>query len=785
MNPALFFAGAFAVAVAAVFFARFENRKKMRKLLKLKLILVRFPRAAAENKKIEEEIGLSEQFLSGLAGIKEPVIFEVAVPYVGEEIHFYAATNDKYMAPLVRHIQSIWPDAQVEAAEDYNIFNYSGEVSAACVTQKNKFIFPVRTYREFGTDTFSPIIGGLSKINEIGEGGAIQYVIVPAAKKEKKRISSALKTLKKDGSIDFRAKGLNISVSDFKRAVTVGTAAKEKNVIDKERRIEESAVKAIESKISKPLFRVNIRIVASAPTREVADSIVSGVAVGFSQFGAQELNEFRVTPPRLAREFTHQFSFRAFSEKEVNILNAEELASVFHFPTPFTATPKIKEARNKEVAPPNLPKDGIKIGENRYRGTVRDVCISREDRRQHLYIVGQTGTGKSVFMNNVVKQDMEMGEGVCVIDPNGDLFEDIIARIPPGREKDAIIFDPADMQYPFGLNVLEYNPAFPEQKTFIINELLGIFDTLYDLKTTGGPMFEQYTRNALLLLMDNPQDGYTILEIPRVLSDSKFRSYLMSKCSNAITKDFWEKEAEKAGGEAALANLVPYITSKFNTFIANDYMRPIIAQSRSTLRFREIMDEGKILLVNLSKGRLGELSSALLGMLVIVKLTMAAFSRADIPLEKRKDFYLYVDEFQNFTTPSIQTILSESRKYRLCLTVAHQFIAQLPDKIRNAVFGNVGSMVAFRVGADDAEYLGKHFEPEFSKSDLMNVDNLNAHAKLLINGQTSRPFNISILLPGAGFARDTEKIRNISRNTFGVPRETAEREIYTRLKTAR
>ncbi|MDP1629358.1 MAG: TraM recognition domain-containing protein, partial [bacterium] len=364
-----------------------------------------------------------------------------------------------------------------------------------------------------------------------------------------------------------------------------------------------------------------------------------------------------------------------------------------------------------------------------------------------LYVVGQTGTGKSVFLKNLIQQDIENGEGVGFLDPHGDSVEAILGLIPPSRADEVILIDPADLHRPIGLNMLEYDARYPEQKTFIVNELINIFDKLYDLKTTGGPIFEQYTRNALLLLMDDPAEKLTLMEVPKVLTDSEFRRRLLAKCRNVIVKDFWEKEAEKAGGEAALQNMVPYITSKFNVFIANDYMRPIIGQSETTINFRKIMDEKKILLVNLSKGRLGDINSNLLGMLIVGKLLMAAFSRIDAPEEERSDFYLSLDEFQNFSTESIATILAEARKYRLNLIIAHQFIGQLTEKIKSAVFGNVGSMAVFRVGADDAEFLAKQFQPIFSVSDLINIDNYNAYVKLLIGGQTSSPFNIQTFPP--------------------------------------
>ncbi len=759
-------------------YMRLREKKIIRESLQLKLFLIRLPKETQEGKDLKKEINLSEQFFNNLLAFKVPFVFEVAVPYIGEEINFYAALPERFTGSFARTVQSIWKDAQVDPVEDYNIFNAEGAASGLYVDQKEKFILPIRTYQDLESETFAPLLGGLSKIQEFGEGGVIQYIFRPAKKEAKKSIFGSLTALRKGLKLKDVSSG-SISVSDIKKATLEGT----KTDKQKEKIIDENAVKALEMKISKPLFEVNVRILSSAPSQEYADIISEGIGAGFSQFGTPERNEFNLIKQKNLKEIVHLYSFRIFSEEHAMVLNTEELASIFHLPTPFTNIPKVKELKFKEVSPPpNLPKEGVKIGESKYRNETRDVRMMREDRRRHLYVIGQTGTGKSVFLNNLAGQDISNGDGVCVIDPNGDLFEDLLARVPKSRINDVVVFDPGDLERPLGLNMLEYDSRFPEQKTFIINELMGIFDTLYDLKTTGGPMFEQYTRNALLLLMDDPSDGYTILEIPRVLADAEFRKKLLAKCKNIIAKDFWEKEAEKAGGEASLANLVPYITSKFNTFIANDYVRPIIAQSHSTLKFREIIDDGKILLVNLSKGRIGDLNASLLGMILVGKLTIASFSRTDIPMEKRRDFYLFIDEFQNFTTPSIATILSEARKYRLCLTIAHQFIGQLSDKIKDAVFGNVGSMVAFRVGADDAEYLVKQFEPVFGVNNLLNIDNLNAHVKLLINSQVTAPFNMFEPFPPRGDSNISDLAREYSRLTYGRSRETVEQEIYNRLK---
>jgi hypothetical protein len=333
-----------------------------------------------------------------------------------------------------------------------------------------------------------------------------------------------------------------------------------------------------------------------------------------------------------------------------------------------------------------------------------------------------------------------------------------------------------------GLNLLEYDERYPEQKIFVINELLAIFNKLFDMKVAGGPAFEQYFRNSAGLVMEDPASGSTLLEIGRVLSDKPFRDMKLSKCKNPIIKQFWEN-AEKTTGEASLANFVPYITNKFDVFISNDIMRPVIAQQHSVLNFRDIMDNKKILLVNLSKGRLGDINSHLIGLLLVGKITMAALSRVDIigkgPVN---DFYMYIDEFQNVTTDSINTILSEARKYRLSLTVAHQYIEQLDEGIRNAVFGNVGTMVVHRVSPENAEVFAKQFAPTFTPDDIIKQENFNCYIKMLVNGVPVKAFNSHTPFPSRGNADTAEKIKELSYLKYGRPREQVEQEITARYK---
>jgi hypothetical protein len=316
----------------------------------------------------------------------------------------------------------------------------------------------------------------------------------------------------------------------------------------------------------------------------------------------------------------------------------------------------------------------------------------------------------------------------------------------------------------------------------VIDEMLGIFNKLFDMKTAGGPMFEQYFRNATALVVEDPETGNTLLDVSRVLADEDFRRLKLSRCKNPIVVQFWEEIAQKAGGEAALQNIVPYITSKFDVFLSNEIMRPIVSQQESSFNFRKVMDEKKILLVNLSKGRLGEINANLLGLIMVGKILMAALSRVDAPQDQRPDFYLYIDEFQNVTTDSIAQILSEARKYRLSLNIAHQFIAQLEENIKNAVFGNVGSMAVFRVSSEDAEYLESRFKPTFDARDIMKIDNFNAYVSMLSNGQPIKPFNITTMPPEDGDANRAEKLKELSFMKYGRPRAEVEAEVMEKYR---
>ncbi|MBI4691209.1 MAG: ATP-binding protein [Nitrospirae bacterium] len=439
--------------------------------------------------------------------------------------------------------------------------------------------------------------------------------------------------------------------------------------------------------------------------------------------------------------------------------------------------------RTYRQQPISLPEKGIILG--RIGNT--DVRFASADRSRHCYIVGATGTGKSTLLYNMIVQDIENGKGVAVIDPHGDLYHQLLSSIPKSRMDDVVLIDPCDFEYAVGINFLECDSRYKQvQMNFVVNEMIKIFDRLYDLRQTGGPLFEQYMRNALLLILDNDVCEPTLMDIPMIFEDKGFRSFLLDKCKNSIVESFWRKQAEEAGGDASLRNLAPYITSKLNQFISNALLRPIIGQHRSTINFREIMDSGKILLVNLSKGVLGELDTQLLGMLIIGKIFTAAMRRVAQKTENRRPLFLYVDEFQNFTTDTVAYLLSEARKFGLYLTLANQNLSQLSansgrQSILDAVLGNVGTTLIFRLGAVDSEKMQIYTKPEFDAQDLQNLPDFHTAGRLLVKNCPSRPFVLRTLpyMKINNYA-DAESIIEASRGKYALPTEQVEQEIILR-----
>ncbi len=710
-------------------------------------------------------------------------------------IAFYVVAPRRLARYLEQQINAHYPDATLEEVADYNLFKPQSYIAVGSLKTTRHYALPIKTYDQQEADLMNSQLNVMSKLSA-DDSLAIQYTVRSAygiwhgtVKKivelshKNKSVSAALKHGPFGGWSDFMQESFGSKKSQDQ--------ANAKQLDKQLTAMEGDMLKLMEEKNAKAGLDVNLRLIACSSSQAHSDNLLNDLANALHQYNYYEYgNSFSNKPRRRpAKQLIEQFIYRRFDTKGSFLLNTEELSSLFHFPLQNAETPNILWLTAKQAAAPaDVPDHGLLLGHNIFRGIKKDVLIKEDDRLRHTYIIGKSGVGKSVLLANMAIQDVLSGAGVCVIDPHGDLVDDILARVPPERAEDVILFAPADLERPMGLNLLEFDAKYPEQKTFVINEMIGIFDKLYDLKSTGGPIFEQYMRNAMLLVMADPESGSTLMEIPRVLADAEFRNLKLSRCADQTVVDFWRKEAEKAGGDAALANVVPYITSKLTSFISNDMMRPIIAQQTSAFNFRDIMDKRKILLVSLPKGLVGELNAYLLGMILVGKLLMAALSRADMPKEERRNFFLYIDEFQNFTTNSVCQILSEARKYGLGLIIAHQYIGQLVARgdtaIKDAVFGNVGTVISFKIGSEDAEVLQKEFAPTFDAYDLINVEKFTAYIKLLISNTASRPFTLKTPWPLAGQENMelASNVRQLSRLKYGQDRSLVEAEISQRGK---
>lgn len=741
-------------------------------------------------KSLKELLGAMEQFYAGMHSVGEGrdnynrnhFTLEIALAEGSDNFVFYTAVPTQKADLFEKQLLGVHPNAKIiEVPDDYNIFSESASISASYATLTNYYVYPVKLYDTFDHDPLNIILNIFTKLKKTGEGASIQFTICPEDDDFMRKLHIVLADVK-DGMSVRTALSMTRQVTkeftSLAKEMLFGVSKKKED-----KKVNDKAVENITEKMRSTIMATNIRIVVSAEDSSRSKQILSDIESSFNQFTEADRNGFGFNRPQGTElsKLIHDFSYRMFSQEYSIPLNLKELSTIFHFPYGVVSS-QLKQAKSGIAgAPIEMGNEGIILGINKYRGKDTEIHMAREDRVRHMYVIGQTGTGKTNLLLNMVTEDIYNGDGVCYIDPHGTDIQTILSRIPKERIDDVIYFDPAYTDRPMGLNMLEYDPKYPEQKTFVVNELMSIFNKLFDMKTSGGPMFEQYFKNSAFLVMEHPESGATLLEIGRVLSDKAFRDMKLSHCKNPIISQFW-KNAEQTTGEQSIANFVPYITSKFDNFISNDIMRPVVLQEKSVFNFREIMDNKKILLVNLSKGRLGEINANLIGLLIVGKIQMAALSRVDMYGEKMNDFYLYIDEFQNVTTNSISSILSEARKYRLSLTLAHQYISQLEEGIKNAVFGNVGSMVVFRVSSDDATFLESKFKPTFTAGDIMKLDNYNAYVSMLINGQPTKPFNMETIKPQNGNLELVDKIKQLSYLKYGRPREDIEKEIMEKYK---
>ncbi len=753
-----------------------------------------------EAKKEEKDIiSVAEQMYSNLYAIKKgglasllygPDFISIETVSRDGSIYFYVSVPRKYANYIEKIIHSQYPKALIKESGDYNMFKPGYFVKGAYVKMAKKNYFPIKTYQKMEADPMDAITNSLSKLSE-DEGAAIQIIIRPASKKwmlKGRKIAKEMiqkgKTLNEATSPFFVKMFANSKTPDPLTFFSKPQEPRSQDTPDRISQMQEEFAKILEEKSNKLGFETCIRIITSAKTAERAEMNLENLKGAFTQYTIPSLNNFiiKIQSKRKMHKFIAGFIFRYFKggllPSMKNILNTEELTSIFHLPTKFTETPNIDWLLAKDAPPPpNLPKEGLLLGKTNYRGDEKEVRISNDDRRRHMYIIGQTGTGKSVFLQNMIIQDIKDGKGCCVIDPHGDLVDGVLPHIPKERADDIVLFEPFDTERPMGLNMLEFKS--PEQKDFAVQEMINIFYKLFPPEMIG-PMFEHNMRNVMLTLMSDKEEPGTIVEIPRMFSDQEFADSWVKKLDDPVVRAFWEKEMAKTS-DFHKSEMLGYLISKVGKFVENEMMRNIMGQNHSAFDLRDIMDNEKVLLVNLSKGRTGEVNSELLGLIIVSKIQMAAMGRADMPEADRKDFYLYVDEFQNFATDSFASILAEARKYRLNLIVAHQYITQLEEEIRDAVFGNVGSFITFRIGVEDAEVIAKEFDPIFSETDVINIERFHAYLRLMTKSQKSTPFTMGTYPPYEGGSKEiAEAIKQLSRLKFGRDKKIVNAEIMER-----
>lgn len=714
------------------------------------------------------------------------------------EILFFVVCPRK-LAPLVeKQITSFYPDTIIDEVQDYNIFTEQSVVSARTIVAHHPYTHVFKTYQQMKSDPLNVITNAFSKLQS-DEGAAVQFILRPAPfgwqKKLQKEAQELLNPKEKSGSMLNPMTWLSGLLSVFSTNETSGEHGKNERV---SQMVEEYS-KAVDEKAGNPGFTCVARIVASGNSHHRAHLILDTVAAGFSQFNEVRGNSFhelkieskRKVVARFIRRSPRRSVLEALQSPKM-LLGTAELASMFHMPNiKYNKVETIKWQNFKVApAPKNIPEDGLYLGTNTYRGEKKKIFMNPEDRFRHFYIIGQTGTGKSSIIELMARQDFHNGKGVCVVDPHGSLIENLLPYIPRERADDVIYFNPSDMERPMGLNLLEGKT--PEERDLIALDAMNMMVKMYG-EEVFGPRIQDYFRNGCLTLMEDEEEGGAITDLVRLFTDDDWGKYKVSKVKNPIVRSFWENQMAKTG-QREKQEMIPYFAAKFGQFVTNTLMRNIVGQTKSSFDIGECMNSGKIILMNLSKGLIGDINSTLLGMIVVNKIQVAAMRRQRESAEKRKDFFLYIDEFQNFVTPSIESILSEARKYRLGLILAHQYIDQLEKEsklsgsvsLKGAIFGNVGTMMMYKIGPEDAEIAAKQMAPTFSEQDLVNMDAFKGSMKLCINGQASRPFTLEVPRPWLDktYVKDeqaAEAFKQLSRLKYGRARDFVSREILRRI----
>lgn len=701
----------------------------------------------------EEQVKMEPKFQELLISLRNTVTgVRFSFEYFGYEqyTYFYIVVDQRYKETIEGLVYSIFPDAEIKPTQDYTkIFDPATQVVAGCTLKlKERDVYPIRTYDQFQEDSMSRLFSVNSKIAS-GERVWTQIIVEPHD----------------DNAMYHFLRSWRFWLVRMKKWFSIRDRMRKEGLKGvNQRRFDLAA----EKEKTKP-FKVSIRLGYIAKDATTAKQKLGAVVDSFYHFTDTDINGFVASKITTGSSFVSAYAERKHATKF--ILSAKEVATLYHLPNSDYVPHIVHVLARKSDPPQDLPRKGEEdvspFGITNYHNNLVEFGLRREDRRRHLYCVGKSGSGKSKLLELLIIDDLKKGKGVAVLDPHGDLVDNVLKFVPEERKDDVIIFDPADTDFPIAFNPLErVDDAYKMQLTIGI---IDIFKKLFG--TNWSDRLEHVLRYTILALLDSPNTS--ILSILKMLTDKNYRQKIVARINDNVVKSFWVSEFA-AWSEKFDADAITPLLNKVGQFVATNMVRNVVGQPEMKFNIRDVMDNKKILLMKVSKGLLGEENSSLIGSMIITKIYQAAMARQDMAEEERENFYFYVDEFQNFATDTFYEILSEARKYKLNLTIAHQYMGQLSSKIRQTVFGNVGSMVSFRVGAEDAGVLEKEFEPIFKERDIINLGVREFYIKMSVNGEIREPFSartIDVPKPDNDLSKE---IINLSRKKYCAPKKEVE-----------
>ena len=795
------------IALIVIFILYISTRRRIafrraREMTFLRVIIARKDSDNDEKKEtvkdFREQISIMEQLLASLKSLYSSTAVGwlfgqeyISLEYIAheQEIYFYIVIPKHSKLLVEKQILGFYPDALVEQTDEINIFEGKKVILGEIMKLKKSFEFPIRTYQKLETDSMNGILSAFSKLSE-NESSAIQILLRPVDDDWQEKIKKHIR------KTEHKHSGIHLSWNPFHWLGLIFDLFTRNHQDDAPRNEEKDEDEPIDEeglmkeKVKKTGYAVSIRIITTGDDEDAVYAELQNIISAFSQFASPTYNKFKPVKRKSLSILVRHYIFRQFAWWQKNsIMNSEELATLFHFPhSKYNKQPEIRWQRFKLVkAPTNVAKEGLYIGDNVFRWEKKPIFVKNEDRFRHFYVIGQTGTGKSSILQVMARQDLRNMRGMAVVDPHGDLVKDLLPFVPRERADNLVYFDPGDLARPMGLNILEASSE--DEKQMVVADATNIMIKLFGNEIFG-PRIQDYFRNGCLTLMDYPQ-GWAITDLVRLFTDENFQRERRTTLKNAVVRAWWDYTYAKMWDREKW-EIIPYFAAKFGQFITNTMMRNIVGQTKSSFDIGDIMNHEKILFATLSKWVLWDLNSNLLGLILVSKIQIAAMRRQTMASTERKDFFLYIDEFQNFVTDSIESILSEARKYRLGLVMAHQYIGQLEKSdaltksslnLKDAIFGNVWSMLSYKIGPEDAEVMGKQFAPAFSDQDFVNMDKFKAALKLSIDGQPSPGFSLNVPLPWLeqGDVKIGNALKELSRLKYGREREFVEKEIIYRV----